>query len=119
VPSDKDQSADDFVPQVRLDLEKEHLNKVFADCIVKYIDILGRKGCSKTALVYCKFLLSISPFNDPYGALLRLDFYALRAHEYDFLIDFIRRLPFELHQDEPSSSLLILPNILISVALAK
>lgn len=85
------------MPQVRLDLEREHLNKVFADCLVKYIDILGRKGCSRTSLEYCKFLLSISPFNDPYGSLLRFDFYALRAHEYQLLIDFVRRLPQELY----------------------
>lgn len=88
---------EDFVPQVRLDLEREHLNKVFADCLVKYIDILGRKGCSRTSLEYCKFLLSISPLTDPYGSLLRFDFYALRAHEYQLLIDFVRRLPQELH----------------------
>jgi Transcriptional repressor TCF25 len=95
------------------------LNKVFCDCLVKYIDILGRKGCSRTSLEYCKFLLSTNPYNDPYGALLRIDFYALRAHEYQLFLDFVRKLPVELHPDIFSSSLLILPNILISVGLAK
>lgn len=57
---------------------------------MKYIDILGRKGCSRTSLEYCKLLLSICPYNDPYGALLRIDFYALRAHEYDLYLDFVR-----------------------------
>lgn len=93
--------------------------RVFCDCLVKYIDILGRKGCSRTSLEYCKFLLAISPFNDPYGALLRIDFYALRAHEYQLYIDLIRRLPLELSPDQPTQSLLIMPNVLISVSLAK
>jgi Transcriptional repressor TCF25 len=86
---------------------------------VKYIDILGRKGCSRTSLEYCKFLLSVSPYSDPYGVLLRIDFYALRAHEYQLYIDFVRRLPLELNPEDPSASLLVLPNVLMSVALAK
>ena len=86
---------------------------------MKYIDILGRKGCSRTSLEYSKFLLSISPFQDPYGALLRIDFYALRAHEYHLYVDFVRRLPQELYPDDPSSTLLILPNVLLSSSLAK
>jgi hypothetical protein len=93
--------------------------RVFCDSLVKYIDILGRKGCSRTASEYCKFLLGTNPFTDPYGALLRLDFYALRAHDYQTYIDFVRKLPLELHAEEPSSSMLILPNVLLSVALAK
>jgi hypothetical protein len=86
---------------------------------VKYIDILGRKGCSRTASEYCKFLLGTNPFTDPYGALLRLDFYALRAHDYQTYIDFVRKLPLELYPEEPSSSMLIMPNVLLSVSLAK
>lgn len=85
---------------------------------MKYIDILGRKGCSRTSLEYCKLLLAISPYNDPYGALLRIDFYALRAHEYELYLDFVRLLPRELAQSE-TESLLILPNVLLSVGLAK
>ena len=84
---------DFFVPQIRLDLQHEHLNQVFAESLVKYIDILGRKGCSKTALEYCKFLMGLEAERDMYGALLRIDFYAIRAHEYQYLIDFVRKLP--------------------------
>ena len=86
---------------------------------MKYIDILGRKGCSRTASEYCKFLLATNPTTDPYGALLRLDFYQLRAHDYQTYIEFVRKLPLELHSDEPSSSMLIMPNVLLSVGLAK
>lgn len=92
---------------------------MFCDCLVKYIDIVGRKGCSRTALEFCKLLLSICPYIDPYGALLRLDFYAVRAHEYQLFLEFVSKLPQELYPDEPSSTLLILPNILLSTGLAK
>ena len=63
--------------------------------------------------------MSICPYLDPYGALLRMDFYALRAHEYQLFIDFVRKLPNELYPEEPSATLLILPNILLSLGLSK
>ena len=67
----------------------ENLNIIFAECLVKYIDVLGRKGCSKTALEVCKLLLGLNPKHDTWGVLLRIDFYSLRAKEYEFLIKFI------------------------------
>lgn len=80
-----------FVPQVELDFSEgaETLNEVFAECLVKYIDVLGRKGCSRTALEICKLLLGLCPQLDLQGALLRYDYYAIRAHEYTYLLDFI------------------------------
>lgn len=52
-----------FVPQVRLDysLGAEPLNTTFAEILVKYIDVLGRKGCCRTALEVCKLLLGLNP----------------------------------------------------------
>lgn len=67
---------------------------------MKYIDILGRKGCSRTALECCKLLLSLSPENDPYGVLLRIDYYAIRSREYEYLINFVKFLPQEIYPDE-------------------
>lgn len=92
---------------------------MFAECLVKYIDILGRKGCSRTALEYCKLLLSLDPHTDLFGALLRLDFYAIRAHEYQYFLDLVRNLTKEIYPEENSSTLLIVPNLLLSSALAK
>ena len=60
----------------------EPLNNVFCECLIKYIDILGRKGCNRTAMEFCKILLGLCPRQDPYGVLLRFDFYAIRAKEY-------------------------------------
>lgn len=92
---------------------------MFAESLVKYIDILGRKGCSRTALEYCKFLLGLDPTRDLFGALLRIDFYAVRAHEYQYLLDLVKKLPLELYPEVPNASLLILPNFLMTCALAK
>ena len=91
--------AEQFVPQTRLDLHsknQEPLNKVFAECLLKYIDILGRKGCNRTALEFCKLFLCLDPKVDPYGVLLRLDYYATRAKESQYLLSFISRYPREV-----------------------
>lgn len=52
-----------FVPQIELQTGpgSEPLNTVFGECLVKYIDVLGRKGCCRTALEYCKMLFGIGP----------------------------------------------------------
>ena len=75
----------------------EPLNKVFAECLLKYIDILGRKGCNRTALEFCKLFLCLDPQHDPYGVLLRIDYYGLRAKEAGFLLSFLERFPREVH----------------------
>lgn len=41
-----------------------------------------------TAFAYCKFLLSLSPAEDPLGVRYFLDFYAIMNDDYRFLIDF-------------------------------
>jgi hypothetical protein len=53
------------------------------------MDILGKKGCFKTALEYNKFLLKIN-INDPTACLLCLDFNSISAKQYSFLIDFVK-----------------------------
>jgi len=68
----------------------EPLNKVFGECLIKYIDILGRKGCNRTAMEFCKLLIGLSPAQDPYGVLFKYDFYAIRAKEYQTYVDFVR-----------------------------
>jgi hypothetical protein len=62
---------------------------VFGEAIVKYIDILGRRGCNRTAVEFNKLLLSFDPVNDPFGILLRIDYYAIRAKEYTLIQDFV------------------------------
>jgi len=93
---------------------------VFAECLIKHIDLMGRKGCNRTGLEFCKFLLSLDPENDPYGVLLRIDYYAVRAKEYSYLKQLVRQLPQEIYPGKSTNvSFLVLPNLLMSIALAK
>lgn len=55
--------------------------------IFKFIDILGKKGCFRTALEYNKFLLKIN-VNDPTACLLSIDFNAISSRQYQYLIEF-------------------------------
>ena len=108
------------MPNTRLDFHsknQEPLNRVFAECMLKYIDILGRKGCNRTALEFCKLFLCLDPVSDPYGVLLRIDYYALRAKESQYLLSFLDRFPREVFDEK--TSLLVLPNLILTAALAK
>lgn len=79
---------------------------------------MGRKGCNRTGLEFCKLLLSLDPLADPFGVLLRLDYYAVRAKEYRYLMHVVRQLPKELYASD-FASFLVLPNLLMGIALAK
>lgn len=74
------------IPFSRLDYENEDnkLAYTLSEAIQRYIDILGRKGCTRTALEYSKLLLSFDPEEDKFGVLLKIDYYALRSGEIDY-----------------------------------
>lgn len=63
-------------------------NRQFYLCIFRYITSLGERSMFSTAFAYCKFLLSLSPAEDPLGVRYFLDFYAIMNDDYRFLIDF-------------------------------
>ena len=86
--------------------------------LVKFIDILGKKACYKAALEYNKFLVKLNPLMDPVGGLLILDYNAISARNYDFLIDFVEKFCKEVYGTE-KFSILFLPNFLYSCSLAK
>ena len=73
---------------------------MFGESIVRLIDILGRKGCARTALELCKLVLSLSPQNDLFGNLLRIDYYAIRAGELEFLLRFVEEFVSEFYGEE-------------------
>lgn len=98
--------------------QAEPLNRTFGNCLVKYIDILGRKGCARTALEVCKFLLNLDPLNDPFGVLLRIDFYAIRAKEFDWIKKFTKNF-YKERSEKGFSTLLLLPNLLLTQCLAQ
>ncbi|KAG0223366.1 Transcription factor 25 [Mortierella sp. GBA43] len=87
-------------------------NRSFFLAIHRHIQFLGRRGCWRTAFEFNKLLLSLDPHNDPLGALLSIDFYALKAHEYTYLKRLYERLNQEHGLDQ-------MPNFLYSIALAQ
>ncbi|KAI8606496.1 transcriptional repressor TCF25-domain-containing protein [Dissophora ornata] len=87
-------------------------NRSFFLAIHRHIQFLGRRGCWRTAFEFNKLLLSLDPKNDELGALLSIDFYALKAQEYAYLMKLYERL----EQDHGLDSL---PNCLYSIAMAQ
>lgn len=66
---------------------------------------------SRTSLELCKFLLSLEPYVDPLAVVLTIDFYALRAKEFEWLVSFCKYW-------ESARNLSQLPNMAFSLALA-
>ncbi|CDK24989.1 unnamed protein product [Kuraishia capsulata CBS 1993] len=88
------------------------LNRQFYLCIFRYIQVLTQKSTFFTALNYCKLLLSFSPEDDPYGVRHFIDFYAVLAGQYQYLIDFVNSPFCQANSDW------FVPSLAYSVALA-
>ncbi|KAF9300780.1 Transcription factor 25 [Mortierella antarctica] len=87
-------------------------NRSFFLAIHRHIQFLGRRGCWRTAFEFNKLLLSLDPVHDELGALLSIDFYALKAQEYNYL----KRLYERLQEDHGLDQL---PNFAYSIAMAQ
>ena len=79
--------------------------------IFKHLVSIGQRGCYRTALEFCKLLYSLDLENDPLAVILMMDFYAIRAQEYAWFIDFFNYY-------EPKKNLSQLPNFAYAIALA-
>ncbi|XP_061077704.1 transcription factor 25 [Conger conger] len=86
-------------------------NRAFYLALYKHMMFLEKRGCPRTALEYCKLILSLDPENDPLCMLLLVDFLSLRSREYTSLIRLYDE--WEVHRN-----LSQLPNFAFSVALA-
>ncbi|KAJ1770298.1 hypothetical protein LPJ74_003302 [Coemansia sp. RSA 1843] len=53
--------------------------------LFRHMQFLARRGCWRTAFEVNKVLLSLDPAQDPYGALITLDFHALKAAQYEYV----------------------------------
>ncbi len=58
---------------------------LFLKTILKFIVILLKRSCYKSAWEYNKMLIRLNPFKDPVGALIMIDHTALIARKYDWL----------------------------------
>ncbi|XP_060779229.1 transcription factor 25 [Neoarius graeffei] len=94
----------------RLDYRRAE-NRAFYLAVYKHMMFLEKRGCPRTALEYCKLILSLDPDGDPLCMLLLIDFLCLRCREYTFLIRLYDE--WEVHRN-----LSQLPNFAFSVALA-
>lgn len=63
------------------------MNRQFYICIFRYIANLGERSTFFTSLLYCKFLLSLSPAEDPLGVRYFIDYYAIKSEEYKYLVN--------------------------------
>ena len=98
------------VNNLKLDYNRVE-NRGFFIALFKHILYTGGKACYRTSLDLCKLLLSLNIESDPLGAVLLIDFYAVRSSQYEYLIDFYDTFASLKH-------LSLMPNMLMSVALA-
>nr|XP_031292579.1 transcription factor 25 isoform X1 [Camelus dromedarius] len=94
----------------RLDYRRPE-NRSFYLALYKQMSFLEKRGCPRTALEYCKLILSLEPDEDPLCMLLLVDHLALRARSYEYLIHLFQE--WEAHRN-----LSQLPNFAFSVPLA-
>ncbi|XP_018368623.1 PREDICTED: transcription factor 25 [Trachymyrmex cornetzi] len=94
----------------RLDYRKQQ-NRAFFITLFKHLGFVGGRACYRTSLELCKLLLSLDPEGDPLAVVLCIDFYALKAKEYEWFIKFCNLW-------EDFRNLTQLPNIVYSLALA-
>lgn len=94
----------------RLDYRRQENRAMFVT-LFKHAQYLEGRACSRTALEVAKLILSFDPENDPLAMILAIDYYALRAQQYEWLI--------QLYNEwESSNNLSQLPNMAYSYALA-
>jgi hypothetical protein len=79
--------------------------------LFKHLVLVGQRACHRTAFELCKILLFLDPVNDPLCVTLMIDFYALKAAEYEWLIKLFNFW-------EKSRNLDQLPNFSYSIPLA-
>ena len=100
-----------------LNTSKNPLNLLFFKALLKFVVVILKKGCYKSALEFNKFLLKLNPIEDPQGALIMIDHCALSASNYKWFINFSQNFGTSYYFNE-KKSILLYPNILFSYALA-
>eukprot|EP00762_Andalucia_godoyi_P002257 ANDGO_07481.mRNA.1 Transcription factor 25 homolog len=64
-------------------------SRSFHIALCRHAQSLAKRACVKTALEVSKYLYMLDP-SDPTYALLSMDWYAMRASAFDFIVDFER-----------------------------
>jgi len=95
----------------RLDYKRAE-NRPFFLALYRHISYIGDKACYRTALEFCKVLFGLDPVGDPLGVLFMLDYYAIKAEDYKYLIQVY-------DEYDVTRNLSLLPNFAFSYPLAK
>ncbi|KAJ0410132.1 hypothetical protein ATCC90586_001617 [Pythium insidiosum] len=69
----------------RMDIHTEH-NDGFFKALFLLTKQVGRRGCMRSAFETAKLLLGLDPQGDPMNVLLAIDYYAISARQYDFVV---------------------------------
>ena len=68
-------------------LDFDHIeNRSFFLALHRHIINLQRRGTTRTAFEFARFLLSLDPGRDPHGALFYLDYLAVRSGQNEWLL---------------------------------
>ncbi|TFY74297.1 hypothetical protein EWM64_g9715 [Hericium alpestre] len=70
----------------RLDFDRVE-NRPFYLAVHRYVIDLARRGAHRTAFEFARLLYGLDPWTDPHGALLHLDFLAIKAGMHQWLLD--------------------------------
>ncbi|KAJ2686282.1 hypothetical protein H4R19_006726, partial [Coemansia spiralis] len=71
----------------RLDFRRIESRGLFL-ALFRHMQFMARRGCWRTAFETNKVLLGLDPVHDPYGALLTLDFHALKSKQFEYVRQF-------------------------------
>lgn len=94
----------------RLDYRRQENRALFVT-LFKHSQYLESRACSRTALEVAKLILTFDPISDPLAIILIVDYYAIRAKQYEWLV--------QLYDEwEATNNLSQLPNMAYSYALA-
>lgn len=85
-------------------------NRAYFFALHRHMMALARRGCVRSALEFCKFLLSLDPQVDPLFSVSMIDFLALRCEMWQFVIDFYSKF-------KNNFNLTFLPNWSFNIAL--
>uniref|UniRef100_A0A1D1YA67 Transcription factor 25 n=1 Tax=Anthurium amnicola TaxID=1678845 RepID=A0A1D1YA67_9ARAE len=86
-------------------------NKPLFQALFCHMNNMDRRGCHRSALEVCKLLLSLDS-DDPMGSLFCIDYFALRAQEFEWLEQFA-----EEYQSD--NSVWLFPNFSYSLAVCR
>ncbi len=74
---------------------KYYENRNFHLSVFRHIQYQARKACWKTAFEFAKLLFALEPEEDALGMSLLIDFYAHKAGEYNWLLQFLDAFPLD------------------------